>query len=200
MAFLGILILNIAKTIGLGIKLLYENWASPYIQKLLYNKNIVEKQLYEKTLKAFNRVSNELADKESSFRVVNDELNNLNGVFKNYKYNSIETKYMPLKNIFSEEFSWISKFHHIDANKLEEEVFKINMNQMIIKDNEKIEVNIIKVSLDGMFLYFEKTLSNGSVLQNYLIKISPDCYEGIEGRNIRIQYSKLEKNKLYHIK
>jgi hypothetical protein len=200
MAFLGILILNIAKSIGLLIKLLYDNWASPYIQKLLYNKNIVEKQLYEKTLKAFNRVKNELSDKESSFRIVNDDYNNLNATFINYKFNSIETKYMPLNNIFNEDYYWLKKIQQIDSSELEEKEFHIKMNKMIIKEDEKIEINIIKSSLDGMFLYFEKTLKNGNISPNFLIKISSDVYEGIEGKDTKVQYIKSKKKELYNLK
>lgn len=52
--FAALLSYSVLNGLGLVIKLAYDQWISPYIQKVLYNKNIIEKSRYEKLKREYD--------------------------------------------------------------------------------------------------------------------------------------------------
>lgn len=199
-AFVALVVLNVAKSIGLAIKLLYDNWASPYIQKWIYNKNIVERPIYERTLKAFNRVKEELNQKEGAFREANDEVASLNAQLLNHQYNSIKTRHVNLNDLFDIEYTWINRSSKQNDKEYEDENFTIDMNNMVLQFGEKVEIKSIKMSDDGYIVYFEKHFKDGRIYPNYLIRNRDGDFDGIENGSVKIQYIKKSQKPKYMVK
>ncbi len=189
-AFIALLFLNIFKSFGLAIKLLYENWASPYIQKWLYNSNIIEKTIYEKTLRAYNRVKEELREKEEKYRENNDALSNITSNFQNYQYNSIPTRHINTNDLFNPEYYWINKFVWPKTGNSEEIKFNVDFNSIHLEKGEKVEIRNIKVSEDGFIYIFEKQFQDSRILQNIVVKDKLGNYHGLEAGEIIISYIK----------
>lgn len=199
-AFIGLFLLNIAKAIGLALKISYDNWLSPYIQKLLYNKNIIEKSIYEKTLKAYRRVQQELDEKEGAFRELNDELESLKGRYKNYQFNSIETHHLNTADIFDMNFVWLNKFVVPGSSEEQIEKFTAQNNIITLTGGEEIEIENRSVSNDGFIYIFEKHFKDGRILKNILVKYKDGNYHGLEAGNIKISYIKEQEKSKYVIR
>ncbi len=100
-AFVAILLYNILNAIALFIKLGYDEWASPYIQKIMNNDKIIERHKFEmikEELIVMRNLKNEFQHKqmesEVSERRAIEDLNN-------YKLSSIKVnKQFSIDNYF----------------------------------------------------------------------------------------------------
>lgn len=199
-AFLGLVLLNVFKSIGLGISLLYENWASPFIQKWLYNDKIVEKYKHEILQRQYNRLREELNEKESVYVQNEQEIKNLEGNFRHYQFNSIPTRGGNLNEVFDPEYEWVNEY--FDSKTQLNGTIKFTNESSGIKEENRdviLQIDNIKISDNGFIVMFEKIFPDDKRLLNILIRDKDDNYSGIENGTVKITYKKGIKKKKYEI-
>lgn len=193
---LGLLLAySVLNAIALAIKLGYDNWASPAIQSILYNKNIVEKTKYDKIKKQYSELRKEYDDDKDKRINAEKEAKDLSVSFETYRKNSFEvTPLSSITAVLNTDIEW-ENFHKYPDGQEGLETFKCDNSGFKLNDGRTLKLENIKVSPNGKILSFDKIVDD-KVLPNFLIQDSEFNYHGIENDNIQITYRKKKANKV----
>jgi hypothetical protein len=188
---LGILLLySLLNAAGLVIKLIYDNWASPGIQSLLYNKNIIEKPKYDRIKRQYAEVKKE-HDEDKDRRIKAEQETKESAMhLEAYKKNSFEvTSASDITHALSSNFEW-QNVHVYPDGQTDSETFHTDPSGFTLKDGSKIKIQNIKITPNGKILTFDKIIGDKTI-PNTLIRDSDFNYHGVELENIKISYCKV---------
>jgi hypothetical protein len=173
-----LLVYNILNAIGLGIKLLYDNWAAPYMQKLFNNDNIIEKSKYDKLKRDYTIVKREYAEEKESYVSSEKELRELQGKHSQLQDNSyVGKRIYSLSDIFDHQYEWERVQILSDGRNVVEYLSPIQHGFML--DNRTIRINNAWASHDLDFVCFDIDL-NSEITHCTLTRDNHGNYIGFE--------------------
>lgn len=186
---------SVLNAVGLLIKLLYDNWASPYIQKFVYNKNIVEKSKYEKLKLQYTTVKKDYDTDKESYINTEKEYRETKVNFESFKNSSFAGQQLgDITQVLDKNHRW-ENFHTYPDGKTGSEIFTTEFDGFILTDGAKIRVKDIKTTSDRRILTFTKVIDE-MMLHNYLIMDGKGDYYGIENNNIVVTYRKIKQSNI----
>lgn len=193
---LGVLLLyNFLNALGLIVKLLYDNWASPYIQEKLYNKNIIEKPKYEKLKREYNTIKSDYDDDKEKFIASEEERRNIKTAFDNYKNSGFEgTLLNDITGAMQSNIQWVN-FFTLPDGKSGSEIFTCDNNGFNLLDGKKFKIENIKITPNGKILSFNKVI-DGVSHPNFLIRDSAVNYYGVEDEKTLVVYKKMKDKRI----
>lgn len=193
---LGVLILyNILNAIGLIVKLSYDNWASPYIQEWLYNKNIIEKPKYEKLKREYNTLKKDYDEDKENFISSEEERRNVKTAFDTFKNSGFEgTILNDITGAMQSNIQWVN-FFTLPDGRSGSEIFTCDNNGFHLTDGKNFKIENIKITPNGKILSFNKVI-DGISHPNYLIRDSDANYYGVEDEKTLVVYKKMKDKRI----
>lgn len=180
---------SLLNAIGLIIKLLYDNWASPYIQKLLYNKNIIEKDKYEKLKREYSNIKNSYDSEKEKFISTDKDLREINVQFEAFRKNGLEGNFLTsITEVFDRDSQWENSYT-FNNQQTGQEFFTCDPDGFLLTDGDRIGIENIRTFLNGKILMFDKKIDL-TYKSNYLIRDANGDYHGVENDNVAIVYKK----------
>lgn len=185
---LGVLVVyGVLNAIGLIIKLLYDNWASPIIQSKLYNTNIIEKPKYEKLKRELSAIKKKYDEDKENYFNSEKESREIKNHFESFKSRSFEGAIVnDITGALTKDVEW-ENFHTYPDGRTGSEIFKTDLDGFQMPNGMNIKIDNIKITPNGKILAFDKII-DGEAHNNYLIRDNDFNYHGIEDENIRITY------------
>ncbi len=190
-----LLVYNVLNAVGLTIKLLYDNWASPFIQEKLYNKNIIEKPKYEKLKREYSTLRNEYEKEKENFINTENQSRNLIERFETFKKGSFEANLTDdITHAFNANIQWENSYT-LPNGTTGLEIFTCEKNSFNISNGKKFRIENIRLTPNGKILSFDKIIDN-IAHPNYLIRDGELNYYGIEDKNTKIIYRKKQTKRI----
>lgn len=181
--------------IGLVIKLGYDNWASPVIQSILNNKNIIEKPKYDRIKREYAFLKKNYDDDKDKLFKTEQDYKNLITTHENFKKSAFEgTIINDISAVMNKNTEW-ENLHFYPNSQTGYEIFKCDIEGFHLKDGKTIKLENIKIAQNGKILTFDKVI-DGKYISNYLIRDEDSNYHGIENDNIKITYRKKKNNSI----
>lgn len=170
---------NFLNAIGLGIKLLYDNWASPYIQKVFKNENIIERSKYDRLKKDFTDIKREYSEYREQYVSSEKQLIDISNEYYTYKENSIPGRAVTL---MSEIFDPQSQWEFVQVNN-QGRTFVDPMRPLKAgyELNNKKLFHINNALMTENFALFDKVIDNENV-KTVLVRGSNGNYYGFQGK------------------
>ncbi len=177
-------------SIGLFIKLLYDNWAAPYIQKFVYNKNIIEKSKYEQLKSQYTILQKEYDEEKETYISTEKEFRDIKISFDSYQTSSFAgQETADTTSIFNKISQWENSFTYPDG-KIGRELFNVEYDGFYLNNGTKIGIKNIKSTKDGRFVTFTKVIGENILINNLVMNESGD-YCGFENNSILVSYKKI---------
>lgn len=193
---LGLLLAySVLNAIGLAIKLGYDNWASPAIQNILNNNNIVQKPKYD-------RVKRENALLKKNYEVDKEKLleteratKNTEQSFLDFQKRSYEGQLInDITHVMSKQTNW-ENLHIYPDGRTGREIFHCDIDGFHLKDGKNIKIENIKIAQNGKILTFDKIFDE-KIVSNYLIRDHENNYHGVENGDTKISYRKKKSDSI----
>jgi hypothetical protein len=182
---------NALNGFGLLIKLLYDNWISPYIQKLLYNKAIIEKSKYENLKRKYETLKENYDSEKDRFLSSDNERNKIANDLATLKAKAFDAEFVgDITHIFNQNAQWVKTSLHSSGNE-EREIFSCEKDEFINEDGSKVKSDNIRITKDGRIISFEKLIGR-SRISTYLIKGDALNFVGFEDDKTLVSYKALE--------
>lgn len=187
-----LIIYTILNAIGLAIKLGYDNWVSPLIQNILYNKNIIEKPKYERIKRQYTQLKQELDENKEKLFIAEKEVRTTLSSLERQNNNSIETTQLnDITAAFDQNLQWENDYKFSDGRS-GSEVFKPDKRGFLLNDGKILKIENIRTTPNGKILIFNKIV-DGKPNLNYLVRDGNNNFYGIEGVSTRVVYRLLNK-------
>lgn len=181
--------------IGLAIKLGYDNWASPVIQSILNNKNIVEKPKYDRIKREYAFLKKNYDDDKDKLFKTEQDYKSLINTHENFQKSAYEgTLLNDISAVMNKNIEW-ENLHTYPNFQTGYEVFKCDIDGFHLPDGKTIKLENIKIAQNGKILTFDKVIE-GKFISNYLIRDEESNYHGIENGNVKITYRKKKQNSI----
>jgi hypothetical protein len=185
-----LIVYSLLNAIGLAIKLSYENWISPFIQKCLNNPNIIEKSKYEKLKRQYSAVKKELDEITDKSISTEKSLKELETNFTGFRNKAFEGElHQEITALWAKDVFWENYYKYPDGS-TGREIFTCEKDGFKFEDGTLIKLENIRTTRDGKFLTFDKVV-DGKTMNNSLVRDNQGNYYGIENNNIIINYRKL---------
>lgn len=186
----ALILYTISNSLGLAIKLFYDKWISPFIQKSI-DKNSVA------TIDKLNSLKRERAnliiarDKEKEKNIsIESELKELRKGIQHLEINSIKTRAIPNVNaIILEKYKWYF-FAYDSTGKVETyDYFQLSNNTMssIFRPNEFYKSNNVVISEDNKIMKLDFDIKNESN-SLFLLKHKELFYTGFNKSGFKIDF------------
>ncbi|HEX5001000.1 MAG TPA: hypothetical protein VFW78_00755 [Bacteroidia bacterium] len=187
--FLVLILYNVFNAVALGIKLIYTELASPYIQHIVNNKLIVSKERFNKLKSDLAELRDEYDEEKEKYLKTQNEMTRLIGEFEKVRNQSVRfDSFNDLTHIWNQNGTWqmIEKF-----GTQNETITEIAITHDGIKLGDRtLKIKSIRQSADRKILHFQKEIGS-KIIDCDLLNLYNNDYLSVEDKKQIVLYKQI---------